>query len=268
MSNLDNILKFTEILQQFRTIERSLLNNKSDRNENDVEHSYSLAMLGWYINDTYKLNLNIDKIFKYALAHDLVEIHAGDTYFYQTTDKALKDKHSREEAAAKKLTEDFSEFPELHLIIEQYEKREDDESKFIYALDKIDPVLSIYLDGGRTWKKNKVTLEMLISMKKPKVAVNSTISAIFDGLIKRLTDESDSLFESDIIKPMEKTEQKKLYRSKTNKVFAGVCGGFAEYMNIDVVMIRLIWTLIVIFTGFFPGVLAYILAIFIIPQQK
>ena len=76
------------------------------------------------------------------------------------------------------------------------------------------------------------------------------------------------MYQNDIIEGMEKTEQKKLYRSKTDKVFAGVCGGFADYISVDVVMVRLVWTLIVIFTGFFPGVLAYILAIFIIPQQK
>lgn len=60
--------------------------------------------------------------------------------------------------------------------------------------------------------------------------------------------------------------QKKLYRSTTNRVFAGVCGGFAEYLNIDATILRVLWVLFVIFTGFFPGVLAYIIAIFIIPE--
>lgn len=63
------------------------------------------------------------------------------------------------------------------------------------------------------------------------------------------------------------TTTKRLYRSKTNKVFAGVCGGFGEYLNIDPVVLRVIWLLVVIFTGFFPGVFAYIIAIFIIPEH-
>lgn len=69
---------------------------------------------------------------------------------------------------------------------------------------------------------------------------------------------------------MEHTEQKnkKLYRSKTNRVFAGICAGLADYLNLDVVVVRLVWVLIVLFTGVFPGVLAYILAIFIIPLEK
>lgn len=65
----------------------------------------------------------------------------------------------------------------------------------------------------------------------------------------------------------ETKEQKRLYRSKTNRIFAGICGGLGEYMNVDPVMLRLIWTLIVIFTGIFPGVIAYFIAIFIVPER-
>lgn len=62
--------------------------------------------------------------------------------------------------------------------------------------------------------------------------------------------------------------KKILYRSDANKVFAGICGGLGEYADIDPVVIRLIWTVIVMVTGFFPGVLAYIVAIFIVPRKK
>ena len=62
-------------------------------------------------------------------------------------------------------------------------------------------------------------------------------------------------------------ESKKLYRSKANRTFAGICGGLGEYFNVDPTILRLVWTLVVIFTGFAPGVLVYILAIFIIPEK-
>jgi len=64
------------------------------------------------------------------------------------------------------------------------------------------------------------------------------------------------------------TEPKRLYRSKTNKIFAGICGGLGEYMNVDPVALRLVWVLIVVFTGIFPGVIAYLISIFIIPEIK
>lgn len=58
---------------------------------------------------------------------------------------------------------------------------------------------------------------------------------------------------------------KKLYRSETNKMLTGLCGGIAEYFSVDATAIRLAWLLIVIFTGVFPGVIAYILALFVVP---
>lgn len=58
----------------------------------------------------------------------------------------------------------------------------------------------------------------------------------------------------------------KLYRSKKNKVLAGVCGGLAEYFNVDATLIRLAWVLAVFFGG--SGLVLYILAIVIIPEEK
>jgi putative hydrolase of HD superfamily len=193
--NLDSILKFVDLIHQFRTIERKVLVHKSERDENDAEHSFTLAMLAWYINDTHSLGLDASKLMKYALAHDLVEVYAGDTFFYQTTDQALSEKHEKEAAAARRLQQELPEFVQLHEMIEQYEKREDIESKFIYALDKVEPVLSIYLDDGRTWKQCEVTLEMLESMKSPKVAADPTIEALFKEIVTRLEKEKDRLFD-------------------------------------------------------------------------
>lgn len=60
---------------------------------------------------------------------------------------------------------------------------------------------------------------------------------------------------------------KKLYRSETNKVFAGIIGGLGEYFDVDPVLLRLIWIVIVVFTGFIPGILVYIIALFLIPRR-
>ena len=59
--------------------------------------------------------------------------------------------------------------------------------------------------------------------------------------------------------------EKKLYRSITDKKLAGVCGGLAEYLGMDATIIRLILVLAVLFAG--VGILAYIIAALVIPQQ-
>ena len=61
--------------------------------------------------------------------------------------------------------------------------------------------------------------------------------------------------------------EKKLYRRNKNKVLAGVIGGLGEYANVDPVIFRLFWVLITAFTGFFPGIIAYFVAIIIVPKE-
>lgn len=61
---------------------------------------------------------------------------------------------------------------------------------------------------------------------------------------------------------------KRLYRSTTDRMLGGICGGLAEYWNVDPTLIRLAVTFFILVTGFFPGVLAYILGLIIIPERQ
>lgn len=58
---------------------------------------------------------------------------------------------------------------------------------------------------------------------------------------------------------------KRLYRSRTHRIIAGVCGGIADYTNIDPTIIRLLWLLVSLFWG--AGIIAYIIAVIIIPEE-
>lgn len=66
------------------------------------------------------------------------------------------------------------------------------------------------------------------------------------------------------MKPNKNT--KRLYRSKKNRVIAGVCGGIGEYFNIDPTLVRLLWILFMFAGG--SGILAYIIAWIIVPEEK
>lgn len=61
---------------------------------------------------------------------------------------------------------------------------------------------------------------------------------------------------------------KKLYRSDTNKIFAGIIGGIGEYFDIDPTLLRLLWLIVFVFTGIVPGIFVYIIAIFIVPKKS
>ena len=60
-------------------------------------------------------------------------------------------------------------------------------------------------------------------------------------------------------------EPKKLYRSRSNTMISGVCGGLAEYIGMDPTVVRLLYVLLSLFSAAFPGLILYIIAMFIIP---
>ena len=60
---------------------------------------------------------------------------------------------------------------------------------------------------------------------------------------------------------------RQLFRSRTNRVFSGICGGIGEMVNIDPVIIRLLAVFLTVITGIVPGIITYIVAIFIVPER-
>ncbi|HBI56551.1 MAG TPA: PspC domain-containing protein [Firmicutes bacterium] len=62
-------------------------------------------------------------------------------------------------------------------------------------------------------------------------------------------------------------ETKKLYRSRSDSMISGVCGGLAKYFGLDPTVVRLLYVLLSLFSVCFPGLLFYIIAMLIIPLE-
>jgi putative hydrolase of HD superfamily len=131
---------------------------------------------------------------KYALVHDLVEVYAGDTYVFSNDQEHLDGKIGREYEALVRLKKEFPLCDNILSLVDRYEKRDDRESRFVYALDKIQPVIQIYLDQGRIWKEKNVTFQMFLEYKKDKVALSPEIKPYFDELVVLLKEKEKELF--------------------------------------------------------------------------
>ena len=169
------------LIHAFQMVERVAHAPDLVRHENDTEHSYFLAMMAWYLIDSLHLPLDRAKTLEYALIHDLVEAYAGDTYAFDADAQASK--HVREKEAAERIAREFPEVPHLHATIAQYERQEDEESVFVKALDKLLPVLTNYLQDGRTWKAMGVTFEQFLANKRPRCAPDERISDLLEQMI-------------------------------------------------------------------------------------
>jgi putative hydrolase of HD superfamily len=191
--DIHRLIDFTKLALSFRAVERRTFIPGTDTHENDVDHSYHLAMMAWFLAP-YFPHLNRDKVIRLGLVHDLVEVHAGDTFPYG--DPALvASKKEREAAALVQLKKDWPDFTEFTDELEQYEERDSEEAKFVYALDKILPALINYLDGGRVWREHGITLDDARHEKATKVAVSPIVNNYYEQLIEIFKD-NDHLFPS------------------------------------------------------------------------
>ena len=191
---LEELFEYMTMLNAFRRVERVMRVAGTDRMENDQEHSYELAMMAWFLIDSEKIALNRDLVIKYALVHDLAEVYAGDTYVFSKDPAELTSKEHRESEARLRLSKEFPQFEEMHQLMEAYERREDRESRFVYALDKIHPLIDIYLDEhGFMYRKHKVTWQMLMDHKHAKVALSPEVKPYFDETMSLLQEEANTL---------------------------------------------------------------------------
>lgn len=190
MSDRPTIQRIAE-LQQFIVTFGKVLRvphlGDTGRPENDIEHSYGLALTCWYLAPRIAPELDLSKILQYALAHDLVEIHAGDTFSFG--DQAqLDSKSDREDAALAALAQDWPDFPQMVVAAKAYKDKVDDEAKFVFAVDKILPVLMVNLgEKSEFWNRHKITVEMQKAEKEPRMKVSEHIGPYYDELVEWMT---------------------------------------------------------------------------------
>lgn len=180
---IEKIFNFLDLTLKFRDIYRKIKIKGKVSTENDAEHSYQLAMFCWYIATVDQLPLDINKILKYALVHDFVEVYAGDTHAFPNNAQILADKESREEEARRKLLMEFPEFSDFHDAILEYEYKNTEESRFVYAADKIIAEMNIYMEGNTINIEEGLTVEKIRRCKDQKIAISPHIEKYWQEFI-------------------------------------------------------------------------------------
>jgi putative hydrolases of HD superfamily len=138
-----------------------------DRNENSAEHSWHLAVAAMVLAEYAKEELDVSRVIRLALVHDLVEIDAGDTFIYDDAGNAAKG--AKERAAAERVfgflpEEQAQEFMNLWL---EFEERQTTEAKFAFALDRLMPILHNAFTQGRSWREHGIRQEQALSKNRP-----------------------------------------------------------------------------------------------------
>jgi putative hydrolase of HD superfamily len=163
MTRLEQQLAFSIELDKLKTILRRSQLMDASRNENSAEHSWHLAMMAMLLTEYAGEPVDLTRVMKMLLVHDVVEIDAGDTFAYDTAANLATQKE-RESRAADRL---FGLLPseqrdELRALWEEFEHRSTPESKYANALDRLQPLLQNYRSGGMSWMKHGVTREQVL----------------------------------------------------------------------------------------------------------
>lgn len=157
---VDRLADLQQFVADFSKVVRVPQLSDTARLENDVDHSYGLALTCWYLASKIAPHLNMEKIFKYALAHDIVELHAGDTFVF-ATEHEIASKSEREDVAIEKLYEEWPDFTDMIDSAKGYKEKIDEEAKFVKAVDKILPLIVIEQgESSEFWNRHKITLDM------------------------------------------------------------------------------------------------------------
>jgi len=170
MESLDNRfqkqLEFIFEIDKVKSIIRKTKLFDGSRLENDAEHSWHLALMAITLSEYANEKIDLLRVVKMVLIHDLVEIDAGDVFVY---DKARADQYEKEEIAAQRifgiLPQD--QFQEYHEIWKEFENKNTIESKFANALDRIEPLLQNYKNKGASWKDNKISINTVLNRNEP-----------------------------------------------------------------------------------------------------
>lgn len=163
--NLLKQIRFIKEIDKVKYIQRKTKLFNSDRNENDAEHSWHLAIMALVLAEHSNEKMDVLKVVKMVLIHDIVEIDSGDVFMYDTQ----KD-HSNtaeERLAAQRI---FGLLPpdqaeEFIAVWEEFEAGETPEAKFARSMDRLEPLLQNTSNNGGTWKEFDVDYQKVYHKK-------------------------------------------------------------------------------------------------------
>ena len=160
-------VEFIVEVDKLKEIFRQTINLQSRRPENDAEHSWALCLCVIVLSEHANVpTLNVLRVLKMLIIHDLVEIDAGDTFAYDTA--AMAGQHEREARAADRI---FGLLPsdqtqEFRALWDEFEEKHTPESKFATAVDRFQPMLLNCRTEGAAWNRHGVTQDRVVARNK------------------------------------------------------------------------------------------------------
>lgn len=189
MERIDKQIDFLLEIDRLKSVYRRNYISDGTKRENDAEHSWYFAMAALLLSEYSNLKIDVNKVIRMALIHDIVEIDAGDTFIYDEI--AKKRQKEREAKAAERI---FSILPDdqkdyYSALWSEFEDNMTEESRFARAIDRVVAILLNYKSDGKAWKENKIAYSQVYEINKRIAEGSVKIWSLVEDIIKRAAAE-------------------------------------------------------------------------------
>ncbi len=171
---LDAQFAFLNEADRLKSVLRATTLVDGSRPENSGEHSWHLALYALVLADQAAPGVDINRVIRMLLIHDLVEIDVGDVPIHSLNGQAhaSAETHAAEAKAADRI---FGLLPsdlatDLRVLWDEFEAAESPDARFAKSLDRVQPVMANLMSGGGTWTTYSVTYDQLESRVGVKIA--------------------------------------------------------------------------------------------------
>ena len=180
---LSQQIAFILEVEKLKTVLRRTLLLDRSRVENDAEHTWQLALMAMVLSEQSREKVELVRVLKMLLIHDIVEIDAGDTFAYDTVLAASQ--AERELKAAERI---FALLPEdqakeFRALWDEFEAKASAESRFANAMDRLQPLLHNFFTDGGTWSAGGITAANVERRMQPIGMASDTLGDLSAQLI-------------------------------------------------------------------------------------
>jgi len=181
---MQQIVEFILELDKLKGVTRKVRPLGLDRYENSAEHSWQLALLAYSLAPHAGSAVDLDRVIRILLVHDIGEIDTGDTMVF--VEEGLKERKAGELGAVTRI---FGRLPEpqgaqLLALWQEFEDAQTPEARFAHAVDRAMPVLLNLANQGQSWRENGISYERVVARVRP--PVQAGCPALWDYLAPRL----------------------------------------------------------------------------------
>jgi putative hydrolase of HD superfamily len=182
MSPIDQVLDFIVEIEKLKDVHRKTRPIGLDRYENSAEHSWHICLTALMLKDYANEEIDIDRVIKMLLIHDLGEIDSGDTIIYASETPELK---AEEAEGVRRLFDMLPEgkTEEYMALWYEFEAGETPDAAYAKSMDRVPPLLHNLHGDGHSWKENNVPKEKVFEVNK-RIAKGS--QALWENIEKRL----------------------------------------------------------------------------------